>query len=230
MGKVVYIKLFVDYLDAVEPLGDAERGRLFTALMKYAKTGEAPQLSGNERFVFPMMKAQIDRDIESQEEISAKRAIAGSAGGKASQAKAHNTSKSKQPKAKQANAQKTIDNNEDKEENNPPYPLSAVSDLSEFGPELEERILEWLQYKKEKGDSYKPTGLKRLLTQIKTNAQKYGEQAVCSLILECEARNYQGIIFDKLETGGNNRGLSGNTPTRDQGRSDRPHIAGKPLD
>ena len=62
MADVTYIKLFVDYLDAIEPLGDAERGRLFTSLLEYARSGEAPQLNGNERFLFPMMRAQIDRD------------------------------------------------------------------------------------------------------------------------------------------------------------------------
>ncbi|MCD7852972.1 MAG: HNH endonuclease [Oscillospiraceae bacterium] len=61
---LTYIKLFVDYLDAIEPLGDAERGRLFTALLEYARTGTVPQLCGNERFIFPMMRAQIDRDRE----------------------------------------------------------------------------------------------------------------------------------------------------------------------
>lgn len=73
---MVYIKLFVDYLDAIEPLGDAERGRLFTALLEYAKTGEAPQLGGNERFIFPMMKAQLDRDAAASAELSEKRAAA----------------------------------------------------------------------------------------------------------------------------------------------------------
>ena len=76
MAEIVYIKVFVDYLDAIEPLGDAERGRLFTSLLTYARTGEAPQLGGNERFLFPMMKAQIDRDTLSKEELSAKRSEA----------------------------------------------------------------------------------------------------------------------------------------------------------
>lgn len=76
MTEVTYIKLFVDYLDAIEPLGDAERGRLFTSLLTYARTGEVPQLGGNERFLFPMMRAQIDRDTLSKEELSAKRSEA----------------------------------------------------------------------------------------------------------------------------------------------------------
>lgn len=50
------------YLKSIEPLNDAERGRLFTALLEYSSTGTVPELRGNERFVFPMMKEQIDRD------------------------------------------------------------------------------------------------------------------------------------------------------------------------
>lgn len=66
MAEITYIKVFVDYLDAIEPLGDAERGRLFTSLLTYARSGEVPQLNGNERFLFPMMRAQIDRDVLSK--------------------------------------------------------------------------------------------------------------------------------------------------------------------
>lgn len=83
MDDVTYIKLFVDYLDAIELLGDAERGRLFTALLEYARTGEAPQLCGNERFIFPMMRAQVDRDIALMREGTEKKSRAGKAGASA---------------------------------------------------------------------------------------------------------------------------------------------------
>ena len=85
---MIYIKLFLDYLDAVEPLGDAERGRLFTALLQYARTGEAPQLGGNERFLFPMMRAQIDRDEAAAEGLSESRSAAGKKGAQARASKA----------------------------------------------------------------------------------------------------------------------------------------------
>ena len=78
--ETTYIKIFTDYLDAIEPLGDAERGRLFTSLLQYARTGEAPQLNGNERFLFPIMKAQIDRDQASYDDVATKRKNAGKAG------------------------------------------------------------------------------------------------------------------------------------------------------
>ena len=88
MADMTYIKLFVDYLDAIEPLGDAERGRLFTSLLEYARTGEAPQLGGNERFLFPMMRAQIDRDNAAMTELSEARSKAGKIGAEAKQANA----------------------------------------------------------------------------------------------------------------------------------------------
>ena len=88
MADMTYIKLFVDYLDAIEPLGDAERGRLFTSLLEYARTGEAPQLGGNERFLFPMMRAQIDRDNAAMAGLSEARSKAGKIGAEAKQANA----------------------------------------------------------------------------------------------------------------------------------------------
>lgn len=59
-----YFSAYFSYLEAIEPLDDAERGRLFTGLLLYASTGELPDLTGNERFIFPSMRAQIDRDVE----------------------------------------------------------------------------------------------------------------------------------------------------------------------
>ena len=96
MADMTYIKLFVDYLDAIEPLGDAERGRLFTSLLEYARTGEAPQLGGNERFLFPMMRAQIDRDNAAMAGLSEARSKAGKIGAEAKQANAGFAKQNKQ--------------------------------------------------------------------------------------------------------------------------------------
>ena len=96
MADMTYIKLFVDYLDAIEPLGDAERGRLFTSLLEYARTGEAPQLGGNERFLFPMMRAQIDRDNVAMTGLSEARSKAGKIGAEAKQANAGFAKQNKQ--------------------------------------------------------------------------------------------------------------------------------------
>lgn len=57
-----YVCLYHSYLDAITELGDAEKGRLFTAALVYSATGETMELCGNERYVFPMIRGQIDRD------------------------------------------------------------------------------------------------------------------------------------------------------------------------
>lgn len=57
-----YVALYHSYLKSVGLLNDAERGRLFTSLLEYSMTGAEPELRGNERFVWPMMREQIDRD------------------------------------------------------------------------------------------------------------------------------------------------------------------------
>lgn len=59
-----YMKVFTDFLEALEPLGDAERGRLFTAMLVYVQDGTIPEFRGNERFIWPMAKSQLDRNAE----------------------------------------------------------------------------------------------------------------------------------------------------------------------
>lgn len=77
-----YFCAYHSYIESMEQLTDAERGRLFTACLFYSKTGEAPQLSGNERFVFPAMRSQIDRDIQNYEDFVKKQSENGKKGGR----------------------------------------------------------------------------------------------------------------------------------------------------
>lgn len=112
MAEVTYIKIFVDYLDAIEPLGDAERGRLFTSLLTYARTGEAPQLGGNERFLFPMMRAQLDRDIAAMAGVSEARSKAAKA---SKSSKCEQMQQMQQMQANAANAANADKSSKDKD-------------------------------------------------------------------------------------------------------------------
>ena len=180
--NVTYIKVFVDWLDSIEPLGDAERGRLFTSLLEYARTGAVPQLNGNERFIFPMMRAQVARDIAQMEATSENR-------GKRKKA---NEDLSNLSDKSNLSGKRTQDKEKDKEEDNtPPTPS--------FGSELQSAVDAWLQYKAERKEAYKPQGLKAMISEIRNNAAEYGEEAVAALIRECMASNWQGIIFDRLK-------------------------------
>lgn len=59
-----FIKVWTDFTKSMEPLKDAERGRLFTAMLIYAEQSTEPELVGNERFIWPTVKAEIDRQKE----------------------------------------------------------------------------------------------------------------------------------------------------------------------
>ena len=191
--NVTYIKVFVDWLDAIEPLGDAERGRLFTSLLEYARTGAVSQLNGNERFIFPMMRAQVARDIETMKENASIKRENGKKGGRPP--KPNETEKSLNNQVGFLETKKSKDKEEDKDkdkEDTPPTPS--------FGSELQTAVDAWLQYKAERKEEYKPQGLKAMISEIRNNAAEYGEEAVAALIRECMASNWQGIIFDRLKT------------------------------
>ena len=115
-----YICLYHSYLDAIQALDDAERGRLLTAMLEYTLTGDAGNLRGNERFVFPLIKSQIDRDNGKYEEICKKRAQSGKIGGrpaKQKKANAFSESKTSQDKGEYQGEEEYQDKDENENEN-----------------------------------------------------------------------------------------------------------------
>lgn len=194
-----YFPAYHSYLEAMEELTDAEKGRLFTACLLYSKTGEAPQLSGNERYLFPAFRSQIDRDNEEYAKKCAKNRKNGELGGK--RTGANGSERGRTPPERPPNAPQEKGKEEGKGkgkgkgEHIPPTPLPGGS------PALQDAFAAWIRYKHEKRQDYKPTGLQSLVTQVQKAAETYGEQAVIDLIGECMANNWQGIIFDRLKSG-----------------------------
>ena len=60
---------------------------------------------------------------------------------------------------------------------------------------LNETFLNWLQYKKEKKQTYKETGLKTLINKINKQLGKQSVESVIEDIENCMSRNYSGIFF-----------------------------------
>lgn len=69
-----------------------------------------------------------------------------------------------------------------------------------YSNNLKNILEEWIKYKQEKKDKYTEIGFKKLLAQIKSNVDKFGEEKIIALINECMANNWKGIIFEKLES------------------------------
>ena len=76
-----YFCAYHSFSKSVEPLNDAERGRLFMACLQYSESGIEPELRGNERFVFPTIREQIDRDRDKYEQVCENNRKNGSLGG-----------------------------------------------------------------------------------------------------------------------------------------------------
>ena len=56
-----YLKVWTSFRDVMEPLSDAEKGRLFDAMLVYAESFTEPaEMAGNERFVWPAARQLID--------------------------------------------------------------------------------------------------------------------------------------------------------------------------
>lgn len=82
-----YFCAYHSYLENMELLNSEERGRLFTALLEYSKDGTLIPLTGNERFVFPGIRSQIDRDKAQWEQIDNVKTANGRKGGRPKKAK-----------------------------------------------------------------------------------------------------------------------------------------------
>lgn len=85
----------------------------------------------------------------------------------------------------------------------PPKPKTDKSkepDQTErFNEPARSAVRDWLNYKKERREAYKTTGLKSLLTEIENRVKQHGEQAVAEVIRLSMANNWRGIIWDRIE-------------------------------
>jgi hypothetical protein len=64
-----YLKIWTNFRDSISPLNDAEKGRLFDAMLLYAETGEQTDFKGNERYIWPTAKQAIDRAAQKAETL-----------------------------------------------------------------------------------------------------------------------------------------------------------------
>ena len=68
-----------------------------------------------------------------------------------------------------------------------------------FSAKMREKLTEWLKYKAERKESYKPTGLTNFLSELENKLKIYSESDVIELIGLCMANNWKGIIWEKLK-------------------------------
>lgn len=161
-----YIKLWLDYRCYFETLSDAEVGRLVRAMLDYEIDGAAPEFSGSERILWPVMRRNLDIDHEFLEKQSKN----GSKGGRPKKAKETKQNPDKPNKTQQNPTKPNIENrkkiiedisfvsNDTQDICNaesvatrkraPAYSAKkAIEDYTQ-DPELRELLLEWLDNRK----------------------------------------------------------------------------------
>ena len=172
MADIPYACLYARYLQTLAPFTDAERGRIMMAMLTYSSTGETPDFEGNERFIWPTIQAQIDRDVAAYQEKCAKNRANGAKGGRPSKIQTvipeteRFSEKPKKPKTKTSTNTKT--KSSDIEADKPPsrHKYGSYNNVlftdeeyaklqAEFPGDYSERIERLSEYIASTGKSYK---------------------------------------------------------------------------
>jgi hypothetical protein len=71
--------------------------------------------------------------------------------------------------------------------------------LDEFSAPVQTAIKNWLSYKDERREKYKPTGLTQFLSMTRNAIAKYGEDAVLHAFTQSMGANYKGVVWEKAQ-------------------------------
>lgn len=178
------------WLKALEPFGDAERGRIWTALLEYSN-GLAidGHSSGNERFILPMLLDQIDRDTQKNEKKSQ------TLKERQSQSTPSNPA---QPTATRSNPPKDKDKNKDKDKD---IPTTAAARAQ--GEQYNADFADCIQRYEQNCGSVPHA----VVDAISTALLKFPASLICQAIDEAAANNarrwsYISKILDRCEQQG----------------------------
>ncbi len=194
------------YRDALRALPPKEFKAAVLAICDYALDEVEPDLTGIPNSVFILIRPTLD----SGRIKAANRAKKAESEGEGTHNKPRTNEKQTQNKKqtkqrqnrKEKEGEKEGEGEREKErekENDSSPPIVPPDGIAALSPALQSAVEDWLQYKTEKRDPYKPQGLKSLVTEIKNNADRYGDAAVIELIRQCMSNNWRGIIFDRLK-------------------------------
>ena len=206
---------YPSYYETVKLLDDSTRLDLFDAIVSYAFEGQIPEKTSNLVKAFmlnivPNIDANIKRRKNSHENGSKNGGKNGRDEPSGNPARTQN-----EPSGNPARTQSSDDIEEEKEEekelevdtdkeadpDKEPLASEPASEELPFGdaPSVQAAFDEWLSYKEERGETYRPTGLKSLITTVRQKISQYGESAVIDAIRESAASGYKGIAWSKAE-------------------------------
>lgn len=158
--NICYVKAYFDWIEQTAALSDAERGRLFIAILEYARSGLEPKLDGREGILFPVFRTTIDRDNKKSAAYSEN----GKKGGRGNKANESDLKQNKANESKMPNIRhKTQDKDKDKD--------NSASPFESF----------WAAYPRKVGKQAAKKAFSKVSVPVKTlidavNSQKNSEQ------------------------------------------------------
>jgi len=160
--NICYVKAYFDWIEQTAALSDAERGRLFIAILEYARSGLEPKLDGREGILFPVFRTTIDRDNKKSASYSEN----GKKGGRGNKANESDLKQNKANESKMPNIRhKTQDKDKDKDKDNSASPFESF----------------WAAYPRKVGKQAAKKAFSKVSVPVKTlidavNSQKNSEQ------------------------------------------------------
>lgn len=198
---------FESYYEASKVLSEDEQKKFFAQIIHYAYTGEEREELGDiAAALWTAVKPNVENSRNNSGRGGRKPSNNKNEKPTVSENKKTDGSEKKQNRRSGKGEERKGEDKGDGENNTPPLSpqgettktASEMIDDRMMPSQLEKSAKDWVQYKTEKRQAYKPTGLKSLLTEIQNNANRYGVPAVVSVINQSMANGYQGIMWDWL--------------------------------
>lgn len=196
---------YASFYKAVSRIKDGEaRAQVYDAICEYALYGNEPDmnnLSDMAAIAYELIKPNLD--------ASRKKAENGKIGGKKKQNESKNEANQKQDESRSKKEKENKNKNKKEKEieieiekEKESYNMPTSDELVERfqSQELADAVIDWLSYKKERRERYKPTGLKSLLLQIEKQTGAHGAHAVADTIRMSMSNGWRGIIWDRIQS------------------------------
>lgn len=178
MNDINSFTFYKDYYYLIDTMPIEDKKELAVAILDYVFKDLEPNLNGHNQAIFNTLSRQLD--CSKNKSKSAR---------KTNQIEVKQKSNQNQMEIKKGNKTSVLSFK---------FYVSNLEFLKDRGL-LRGKIEDWLDYKWERKEPYKETGLKSLMTRIEKYTEKFGEEKIVELIDECMANNYKGIIFEKLD-------------------------------
>ena len=185
-----FVNFQTDRLKNVGLLSDAEAGKVLKMMAQYASSGSVPNdVPAVSAILFQAIQEDMvyfdtkySKRCETNKRIAKER-------DEARKENERNTNVIRTLNERSLNRKEKIENRKDNKDKSLIEKTISFSDDAR----MNEAITRWLAYKKERGQTYKPTGLKAFITRLGNLSGGNGEVAL-KIVEQSMANNYSGVF------------------------------------